>query len=334
MPRKSGKAPAFMFYAGDFLSDLNVQIMTMAQRGIYVTLLAMEWIEGSLPSDIRTLKVLCSQHPNFEDDWTSIKHCFYEEDGRLYNRRLELERSEQKKRAEKNSKNGKMGAMKRWNKKEDSEAIATPLPSNEIENEIEIKKPRKENKTNKYLKEFENEFWTLYPRRDNKKRAKDKYVQLRKSGTDKEIILSGLKNYIKQWRSAGTEPEFIPMASTWLHQERFEDELISNMKTAEKLVIAKKSFEYMCIECGAEKTFEEESYELCDCGEGILEDKKHVLQELARRKNTPGKPGGAAKQASAKKDGEVVPTPTLPESSEQAKDFSKMINSLTNSLGA
>ena len=328
MPRKNGKAPAFMFYAGDFLSDLNVQIMTMAQRGIYVTLLAMEWIEGSLPSDVRTLKVLCGQHPNFEDDWASIKHCFYEEDSRLYNRRLELERGEQKKRAEKNSKNGKIGAMKRWNKKEDSEAIATPLPSNEIEKEIEIeiKKPKKENKTNEYLKEFENEFWTLYPRRDNKKRAKDKYVQLRKSGTDKEIILGGLKNYIKQWRSAGTEPEFIPMASTWLHQERFEDELISNMKTAEKLVIAKKSFEYMCIECGTEKTFEEESYELCDCGEGLLEDKKHVLQELARKKNLPGKPGNAAKQAS---------TPDKPKTdSGEIKDFSKMINNLTSSLGA
>ena len=328
MPRKNGKAPAFMFYAGDFLSDLNVQIMTMAQRGIYVTLLAMEWIEGSLPSDVRTLKVLCGQHPNFEDDWASIKHCFYEEDSRLYNRRLELERGEQKKRAEKNSKNGKIGAMKRWNKKEDSGAIATPLPSNEIEKEIEIeiKKPKKENKTNEYLKEFENEFWTLYPRRDNKKRAKDKYVQLRKSGTDKEIILGGLKNYIKQWRSAGTEPEFIPMASTWLHQERFEDELISNMKTAEKLVIAKKSFEYMCIECGTEKTFEEESYELCDCGEGLLEDKKHVLQELARKKNLPGKPGNAAKQAS---------TPDKPKTdSGEIKDFSKMINNLTSSLGA
>ena len=328
MPRKNGKAPAFMFYAGDFLSDLNVQIMTMAQRGIYVTLLAMEWIEGSLPSDVRTLKVLCGQHPNFEDDWASIKHCFYEEDGRLYNRRLELERGEQKKRAEKNSKNGKIGAMKRWNKKEDSGAIATPLPSNEIEKEIEIeiKKPKKENKTNEYLKEFENEFWTLYPRRDNKKRAKDKYVQLRKSGTDKEIILSGLKSYIKQWRSAGTEPEFIPMASTWLHQERFEDELISNMKTAEKLVITKKSFEYMCIECGTEKTFEEESYELCDCGEGLLEDKKHVLQELARKKNLPGKPGNAAKQAS---------TPDKPKTdSGEIKDFSKMINNLTSSLGA
>jgi hypothetical protein len=200
------------------------------------------------------------------------------------------------------------------------------LPSNEIENEIENKKPKKENKTNEYLKEFENEFWTLYPRRDNKKRAKDKYVQLRKTGTDKEIILNGLKNYIKQWRSAGTEPEFIPMASTWLHQERFEDELISNMKTAEKLVIAKKSFEYMCIECGAEKTFEEESYEVCDCGEGLLEDKKHVLQELARRKHTPGKPGNAAKQASS---------PDKPKNdSGEIKDFSKMLSNLTSSLGA
>ena len=328
MPRKNGKAPAFMLYASDFVSDMKVQIMNMEERGIYITLLLYQWIEDSLPTEISELKELCKNHENFEQAWKKVSKCFVEKNGKLYNPRLEVERSEQRKRAEKNSQNGKIGAMKRWNKKEDSGAIATPLPSNEIEKEIEIeiKKPKKENKTNEYLKEFENEFWTLYPRRDNKKRAKDKYVQLRKSGTDKEIILGGLKNYIKQWRSAGTEPEFIPMASTWLHQERFEDELISNMKTAEKLVIAKKSFEYMCIECGAEKTFEEESYELCDCGEGILEDKKHVLQELARKKNLPGKPGNAAKQAS---------TPDKPKTdSGEIKDFSKMINNLTNSLGA
>ena len=59
MPKKISKAPAFQFYASDFLSDLNVQMMTMAQRGIYITLLAMEWIEGSLPSNIQSLQILC-----------------------------------------------------------------------------------------------------------------------------------------------------------------------------------------------------------------------------------------------------------------------------------
>ena len=318
MPRKNGKAPAFMFYAGDFLSDLNVQIMTMAQRGIYVTLLAMEWIEGSLPSDTRTLKVLCGQHPDFENDWSAIKHCFYEENGRLYNRRLEVERAEQKKRAEKNSKNGKLGAMKRWNKKDDSEAIATPLPSNEKEKELEIKKTNKINKNKEFIQEFMEEFWNLYPNGKNKKRAMDKYVMLRKANTPKEDIINGLKSYLKHWKQSGTQAEYIPMASTWLHGEQFNDELIANTKVVQKLAPEITSFEYKCIECGIEKTFKEETYELCECGDGILEDKKHVNQELARR--------SAPQQQKA----------STPDSGEEFsnQEFSKMINNLTNSLGA
>ena len=329
MPRKNGRPPAFMFYAGDFLSDSKVLTMTMPQRGMYISLLASEWLEGSLLNDTRTLKAICGQHPNFEEDWEIVKQCFYEEDGRLYNKRLELERTEQSKRAEKNSKNGKLGAMKRWNKKDDSEAIAMPLPSIEKEIEIEHKKIKKDNNIKTYLEEFENEFWSAYPRRDNKKRAKDKYVQLRKSGTDKNVIINGLKSYIKQWRNAGTEREFIPMASTWLHQERFEDELISNMQTAKKLTPQKKKFEYKCIECGIEKSFDEEMYELCECGEGILEDKKHVMQELARNaaKQRAGKPGDSSLVKAS------TPDRSKSESGE-AKDFRKMVSGLANSLGA
>ncbi len=288
MPRKNGRPPAFMFYAGDFLSDSKVLTMTMPQRGMYISLLASEWLEGSLLNDTRTLKAICGQHPNFEEDWEIGKQCFYEEDGRLYNKRLELERTQQSKRAEKNSKNGKLGAMKRWNKKDDSEAIARPLPSIEKEIEIEHKKIKKDNNIKTYLEEFENEFWSAYPRRDNKKRAKDKYVQLRKSGTDKNVIINGLK--------------FTPQ---------------------------KKKFEYKCIECGIEKSFDEEMYELCECGEGILEDKKHVMQELARNaaKQRAGKPGDSSLVKAS------TPDRSKSESGE-AKDFRKMVSGLANSLGA
>ena len=45
------KAPAFQFYAGDFLSDLKVASMNMEERGIYITLLAYSWLENGLPAD-------------------------------------------------------------------------------------------------------------------------------------------------------------------------------------------------------------------------------------------------------------------------------------------
>ena len=85
--KKLGKAPAFQFYASDFLSDINVTTMTMAQRGMYITLLAFEWIEGSLPTDLLKLRILCGNHPDFDNDWQIVMNCFIEKDGRLYNNR-------------------------------------------------------------------------------------------------------------------------------------------------------------------------------------------------------------------------------------------------------
>ena len=309
MRNKINKAPAFQFYAGDFLSDLNVQIMTMAQRGIYITLLAMEWIEGSLPSDMKTLKVLCGQHPNFEDDWNSIKHCFYEENGRIYNRRLESERNNMISYRERMSSNGKKGAKARW----DGKAIARP--SNK-EVEVEVKKKRNV-KEKLYYDEFENEFWVAYPRKDNKKRAKDKYWKLRNSGIEKETIMNGLKSYIRQWKKAGTESEFIPMASTWLNQERYEDELISGAKVIENLTV-KKSYDWICIECGEETTTEKDlgvNDKLCPCGDGILETKSSVL---AQRSAVGSRP--AAKISST-------------QNSEEKKEFEKAFGNMLNSMG-
>ena len=38
--KKENKSPAFQFYARDFLADMKVQLMSMEQRGMYITLLS------------------------------------------------------------------------------------------------------------------------------------------------------------------------------------------------------------------------------------------------------------------------------------------------------
>ena len=346
MQNKMNKAPAFQFYAGDFLSDIDVQIMTMAQRGIYITLLAHEWIEGSLPTDTRHLNILCGKHPNFNSDWNVVKNCFYEDGGRLYNKRLEAERNNLISYRERMSNNGKKGANARWNGK------AMAKPSNkEVENKVNKSKAVKEKV---YEDEFESDFWAIYPRRDNKKRAKDKYVKLRNGGVDKSNIINGLKAYIKQWKQAGTESEFIPMASTWLNQERYDDELISSSKVIQNLSI-KKSYDWMCIECGKEKTTEVElktADKLCECGDGYYESKNMVMQQIAINKNTTNKlqpdtkvSGAASNDASsvaiggssltALTDGAGNDDSSDEKSSKLEKEkFDKTFKNLVTSLGA
>ena len=125
--KKENKSPAFQFYARDFLADINVQLMNMEQRGIYITLLSYAWLEKGVPNDMRKLKLLCNNPENFEELIVDVLACFEESDGKLYNKRMESVRAEQIERKEKASEAGKIGAKKRW--QSHSDPIATALPS-------------------------------------------------------------------------------------------------------------------------------------------------------------------------------------------------------------
>ena len=65
------------------------------------------------------------------------------------------------------------------------------------------------------------EFWKLYPRRVAKLVAKRIWGRL--SNKDKEIISIMLPQQLLRWKDK--ELQYIPHASTWLNQRRYEDEL-------------------------------------------------------------------------------------------------------------
>lgn len=66
-------------------------------------------------------------------------------------------------------------------------------------------------------------FWARYPRRVAKVEAQRAWARL--TAQDRIAALAALPAHIAEWERAGTERRFIPHASTWLHQRRFEDEL-------------------------------------------------------------------------------------------------------------
>ena len=67
-------------------------------------------------------------------------------------------------------------------------------------------------------------FWALYPRKVNKRVAQRKFEALKKD--EQQQALEALPNHIAYWKSKNTEMEFVPHASTWLSQYRFEDEIV------------------------------------------------------------------------------------------------------------
>jgi hypothetical protein len=65
-------------------------------------------------------------------------------------------------------------------------------------------------------------FWSAYPRKVGKRKAEEAW---NRTDAHPEDIIKGLKVSVQNWISEGVEPRFIPHASTWLNQGRWEDGL-------------------------------------------------------------------------------------------------------------
>lgn len=68
-----------------------------------------------------------------------------------------------------------------------------------------------------------DDFWIAYPRKDGKQPARKAFTKAaKKMGT--EFLIRAVVEY-RQWcERSGQERQFIPHASTWLNQERWDDE--------------------------------------------------------------------------------------------------------------
>jgi hypothetical protein len=71
--------------------------------------------------------------------------------------------------------------------------------------------------------DFES-WWEMYPRKVGKGAAAKAYTKARRD-VDTDTLMAGLANATQVWRATGTEPQFIPHASTWLNAGRWADEV-------------------------------------------------------------------------------------------------------------
>jgi len=66
-------------------------------------------------------------------------------------------------------------------------------------------------------------FWSVYPRKESKAKAKEEYLKALKVGFDPSEVQRGVEFWAKIWKDRQTELRFIPHAQTWIHQHRFLD---------------------------------------------------------------------------------------------------------------
>lgn len=117
----SDKAPAFQFYARDFLADGKVRLMSCEEVGAYLLLLLHQWTEGEIPEEISALAVICRVTPaKMRRMWAHLDACFQiDSDGKLRNPRMEAVRLAQQGFREKQ----RTKAEQRWAGKRDATAM-------------------------------------------------------------------------------------------------------------------------------------------------------------------------------------------------------------------
>lgn len=126
--KPKGRAPAFQFYADDFLA--GTMTMTNEERGAYISLLCLQWSKGFVTElDIQRI---CLGMPTHSHGICQSKFQA-DPESRYRNQRLEVERSKQKERSQKQSNIANL----RWNKdakampthyQEDAKAYAKSVP--------------------------------------------------------------------------------------------------------------------------------------------------------------------------------------------------------------
>jgi hypothetical protein len=108
--------PAFLFYVDSWLSSATITLMTPAEEGALIRLMAVCWKNGSLPDNDRELAILS----RLGDDWPAsskiVRSCFYISRHKLYHKELKILHDKNKNWQVKSQKGGENSAKARRDK--------------------------------------------------------------------------------------------------------------------------------------------------------------------------------------------------------------------------
>ena len=236
------RSPAFQFYPSDFLADSHVIAMRLPERGAYITLLCLCWIDGSLPVEMPALARLCLVSPaSFERLWPALEPCFKVVDGRLVQPRIERERQKQETwRALKIDAGQKGGLAKASNARKSGKqkasrglAKASPPSSSSSSSSTSVVLSSKEHERERF-----DAFWRVYPKKVGKDAAW-KAWQLRHLSDDlAAVVIAALAWQVQQdnWLIDGGR--FVPNPATWINQGRWQDEPSTTPKVNDRTLAA------------------------------------------------------------------------------------------------
>jgi hypothetical protein len=135
-PKSKRKAPAFQFYADDFLA--GTLDMSQDEVGAYIRLLCHQWSRGSIPVETEKQQRLAGGSVSV-DVLAKFQLC---DDGLFRNARLESEREKQKEYRNKQREKGLKSALARSILNHGSTAVGTTVqPSHQPNGQPEVNSP-------------------------------------------------------------------------------------------------------------------------------------------------------------------------------------------------
>lgn len=118
MKPQPAPSPAFQFYPNDWLSSPRIMLMTPAEEGAYIRLLALDWANDGIPDDDEQLAALSRLGDTwFNNSHSIVKQCFMAHPskvGMLTNPRLQKIREAQIAWRNQKVDAGRSGATSRW----------------------------------------------------------------------------------------------------------------------------------------------------------------------------------------------------------------------------
>ena len=232
MDKEKTKYPAFMFYPMDFLTDDKMKHMTNEMVGMYIKLLAYDWVSDGL-QDNDGLLLKLADFEWFNDDSTPknnrekcielLRYCFIphpKRDGYITNPRLYEYKEKLKKTSKKQSYNGSKGGAGKHNKSQDkpkakpNSSQTQAKPSYSVSSSVSSSVSNSKEKDLKHICAFFEEDWKKYPRKGNKKKAMGYYKKTVATPEKRKLFLETMDAYVKSVE----EPKYLKHGETFFNQ--------------------------------------------------------------------------------------------------------------------
>lgn len=204
------KSPAFQFYADAWLASTDIQLMSPAEEGAYIHLLAIAWNQPDcgLPTSDAELALLSRLGKNWPKSRTRILAKFDEIEGRYFNLRLLQERKKQEEHRRASSEGGRKGSDSRWTDKgtHDSLIDHSSQKNDPRDKDISLKQKPEEKKDAARdcdCTELANQLWEIHPYPDNfggvcGALSKEKYKAADYERFD-EMLVTSLRAWVAYW---------------------------------------------------------------------------------------------------------------------------------------